>query len=239
MPSNLLIVLLLVGGYSFIHLFSYTRIRSQALDGYRLLLESVLAGCVLGFVSYFSIALLDRREPQVRGYWHEYAPRMPYVATTIGVAIIGVCLPFLLNFLLKCIGITAERNRRWAVKRYGNALQRLLQEALDHERPICVTLENKKVYVGTVSSVPTLSPTDTYFSVIPFFSGYRDKDTLDLNFTVDYVKLYDKGLSPDHFKVVLPIASIRGIAFFDPAAYPAFVIEQESSVNGPLDPVAQ
>lgn len=229
MPSNVLLLLLLVGGYWCIHIFSYTRIRSQMLDGYRLLLESVSVGAVLGFAAYVVIVILDWRFPGTRNAWHAYAPHLPYAATAIGAAIVGVAGPMSLNAVFHVFGITKEKNRRRAVQRYGNSLQRTLQDALDDERLVCVTLENKKAYVGIVAWLPTLSPTDTYFSLIPIFSGYRDKDTLNLIFTVAYLDIYEKGFSPSNFKVVLPMANIRSLAFFDPKAYPEFIVEQKES----------
>jgi len=50
MPTNLLL-LPLVGGYCLTHFCYYFRFRSQRLDGYRLLLESALAGILLAILS--------------------------------------------------------------------------------------------------------------------------------------------------------------------------------------------
>lgn len=48
MPSNLLLLLPLLGGYGFIHLFYFTRFRAQTLEGHRLIFEAAMWG--FGFV---------------------------------------------------------------------------------------------------------------------------------------------------------------------------------------------
>ncbi len=63
--------------------------------------------------------------------------------------------------------------------------------------------------------------------LVPWFSGHRDKDALTLVFTVEYLRVYEREhLDPYEFRVVIPVPSIRMISFFDPAVYPAFVVDE-------------
>jgi hypothetical protein len=77
-----------------------------------------------------------------------------------------------------------------------------------------------------VAAAPNLEPHDTFLAITPFYSGYRDRQTLRLVLTVDYLNVYDQhGLYAEDFRVVVPVASIRMASFFDQAAYPAFIVE--------------
>ena len=68
--------------------------------------------------------------------------------------------------------------------------RRLLHEAEQQDRPISITLENRKWYVGYVAESPNLSPEEIYFRLLPVISGYRDKDTLETFRTVLYEEVY-------------------------------------------------
>jgi hypothetical protein len=93
---------------------------------------------------------------------------------------------------------------------------------------VSISLDNGKFYVGLVAAAPNLEPHDTFLSITPFYSGYRDKETHRLMFTVDYLKVYDKhALDPEDCRVVVPMSSIRMASLFDQAAYPAFIVESD------------
>lgn len=74
--------------------------------------------------------------------------------------------------------------------------QALLLESLSSKRLYMFTMEDRKVYIGCVSSIGSLqdhdSNADDGFSIIPIYSGYRDKDKLTVEFTTPYEKVYDK-----------------------------------------------
>lgn len=237
MPSNLLLLLPLLGGYWFIHAFYYSRIRAQSLDGNRLLLDSIAAGMLLCLASFGVVLVTGNVLPTLRTTWHTVGPHIPYLATVIGGTVMGLVLPYLLNGLGTLFGFPYMSARRAALARYGNELQRTLTRAAEDEMPISVTLDNRKTYVGLVGFVPTLNPNDQYFSIIPFFSGYREKDTLDLFFTVDYLDVYKRaGVDQNKFLLVLPIAKVTALSFFDPSVYPSFDIHSGSSeetINAP------
>ena len=110
--------------------------------------------------------------------------------------------------------------QRSAVARHGNELLKLLHSASDQERAVSITLDNRKVYVGMVSEAPNLEPHDRFVALIPLYSGYRSNDTLELTFTVDYLKHYlDQSLDWADFIVVLPLDNVRTISFFDHNVY--------------------
>ena len=64
--------------------------------------------------------------------------------------------------------------------------------------------------MGSVAVLPNLDPRDAFVGIIPFLSGFRDKDDLTLHWSVDYLSLYEsEHLPPEQFQVVVPINSIR------------------------------
>lgn len=234
MPTNLLLLPLL-GGYWFIHSFSYTRMRSQALDGYRLLLESAIAGLWFGIAARLIAFLLSRFLPGLERTWLEIAPHYDYLGTAIIAAALGVLSARPLNWFLESTGILrVEAARRRAVEQAGSRIHILLQTASNEERPVAFTLDNRKVYIGLVTGAPGLRPTDTSLTIIPFLSGYRETETMNLVFTVDYLRVYEEQqLDPREFQLAVPVSAIKTVGFFDPAVYAAFNVEADDGVEVP------
>ncbi|MBT0647116.1 hypothetical protein KJJ93_29425, partial [Escherichia coli] len=70
-------------------------------------------------------------------------------------------------------------------------LDSMLLDAMESrpKKSILVTLSSRKVYVGIVNGIqePTESEApNSYISIFPIMSGYRDKDTLSITFTNSY-----------------------------------------------------
>ncbi len=226
MPTNLLLLPLLAG-YFLLHQFNYTRFRAQRLDGYRLLLESAFVGLVLAGAVRILVSLAVRWSPPngylfwVAGVVGSAFPGEHFVTTAVVSLFLGLTLPLLAN--LKC---DVEKAQRWAINRYGNQILRLVHQAAQEERLVSVTLDNRKVYIGVVKDAPNLESHDSFLSVVPFFSGSRETGDLHLNLTVDYLKFYEANpdLDKNTFRVVVPIANVRMISFFDQAVYPKIVM---------------
>ena len=57
---------------------------------------------------------------------------------------------------------------------------------------VMITFSDKKVYIGTVhrnlNLLKNFSENHNIFKFIPFYSGYRNKDTLDVELTTNYIK---------------------------------------------------
>jgi hypothetical protein len=171
MPTNL-ILLPLLGGYWFLHVFYFTRFRSQRLDGYRLLVESALVGVLLLGLARPLAALLNR---PLRTLWSTIAPPdIPFLGTTCISLLLGLGLPYGLNYVLaKSKWMTILDAKSKAIERHGNDLLRLLHTASLEEKTVSISLDTGKVYVGLVAATPNLAPHDTYLGITPFYSGYR------------------------------------------------------------------
>lgn len=73
--------------------------------------------------------------------------------------------------------------------------QALLLDSLFNKRLYMFSMEDRKVYIGWVKNFGNLqdhdSNNDEGFSIIPIYSGFRDKDRLTVEFTTPYEKVYD------------------------------------------------
>lgn len=111
-----------------------------------------------------------------------------------------------------------------------NSLERLLYAAADEWSFLILTLKDGKVYVGVVGTLPPdPASTDAYLELLPFKSGYRDKDKKTLHFTTHYEDVYESidAASKDallhDFTKVIPIADIESIGRFREDVYLEFV----------------
>ena len=240
MPTNLLILPLL-GGFLLVHLFHFSRVRSQQLEGYRLLFWSGVSGSVLlalaRLLTYWVVAVGLFKLSWVLK-WHAFFP-VDFSGTGVTALALGVILPLVGNL---CVG--RQRAQDLAVRRYGGGLSSLLHDAAMREFPVSVTLENRKTYVGFVIVAPNLDPSDQYVQILPLLSGYRDKDDLRLRLTNNYSEVYESGgVDPSDFIVVLRVENIRMASLYDPnlptAAFempePELPPSTSAADNSPLD----
>jgi hypothetical protein len=223
MPYNLLLLPLL-GGFLFIHLAHYFRFGAQRLDGYRLLLQSAIAGTCLAGIARIIVELLGVATFGLSALtvWYKFFP-FPYSAESSLSLVLGPVIAGLVNLF-----IDTETAMSKEIKRHGNALIRLLHLAAEESLLISVTLDNRKWYVGWVTESPNLDPQELYFRLLPFTSGYRDKDTLETLRTVFYQNvLEDESLDPDRFFITLPLKDIKTANLFDPDVYNQYFAEPD------------
>jgi len=99
MPANIFLIPLLAG-YLFVHLCNRFRFRAQYLDGYRLLIESALAGVILLGISRIITLSIDATLPAVRLFWHDKIapdPNLAYIGTAIVSLGLGILVPLISN----------------------------------------------------------------------------------------------------------------------------------------------
>lgn len=228
MPFNLLLLPLL-GGFYFLHALNYTRWRSPRLDGQRLIFESALVAVVLAAAGWLSCRTLTQ-VGWIRSAWDSWAPAgIPYLGSGIMSLAWGLALPHTFNWLLNRTGRLDDRTAQSrAIAKHGNYLIRLLHSAALEEKPVMLTLDTRKVYIGIVSDAPNLEPHETYVAISPMLSGYRDSNTQELRLSTDYLRAYATQ-NPRDFRIVISMSAIKTATYFDHAIYKAFSIE----VSGP------
>jgi hypothetical protein len=215
LPFNLLLFPLLAG-YLFLHTNRYLRWRAQTLDGNRLLLEAAKYGIVFGIagraITY--LAAFIPKEEYVQGTLHKAAP-FDYAGTAVAALLLGVIGGPFSNLFFDELAA-----KSLALRRQGNHLLRLLNEASEEGSLISVTLDTRKWYVGYVVETPSLDPKDQYFSIIPIFSGYRDGDTLEARRLTEY--RFDSLSNVDAYAKVLNTTRVVDANVFDVDLYETY-----------------
>lgn len=112
---------------------------------------------------------------------------------------------------------------------------RIIIDALTTQTPVRISLKSRKVYIGIIVS-EHFEPSDLdNIIVIPYFSGYREKDTLKLILDTNYADIYIKNglvswaenensqaeaadnaekIGLHHFRCVISSAEIESISLF-------------------------
>lgn len=99
--------------------------------------------------------------------------------------------------------------------------------AAEEMKPIAITLDTNKVYVGMVAD--TLEPSDSksYLSILPIYSGYRDKEKLSFKLDRKYDTLLQGLLNEDEdvlnakldYVIAIPIDRIVTLHVFNEDLY--------------------
>ena len=229
MPYNLLLLPLL-GGFTFLRFFIPTKPFFLRQEGYKLLIYSSLVGIILLSLS-FKLSIVDSVKLQpIKCWWDYYVPfEHSGIATTS--LLLGCCLPFALNvfisLFLRMTGLidsvfnAKDIFKVMAMHKYGDSLELLLEKAVFEIKEVSITLKNNKVYIGMVTMYPQPHTKGLQFiSILPYSSGFRDEKTKEITRTTDYVQIYDRlkdlmkidpFLSESDFDIAIPISEILSI----------------------------
>lgn len=110
------------------------------------------------------------------------------------------------------------------IRDYGGELRVLLHEIAEEGALASLTMKNRKVYVGYITTAPGLME-PSYVGLLPIISGYRDDETLRVRFTTRYQHVYEEMASEqnetdlDRFVMVLPLDNIESANEFDSDIY--------------------
>lgn len=233
MPYNLLL-LPLMGGFVFLYTTYLLRFYTQRLDGYKLLFFAAIAGTCLASGARLIVVALAQTPAgaPLKNWWTIFSP-FPYSATSALAFVLGPVLAVMINLF-----VGREKAKGIEIRRHGNALLQLLHNAEREKLLISITLASRKWYVGWVAESPNLRPDERYFSLLPFTSGYRDKDTLETYRTVFYEDaLTGDGRSAKEFVMILPLEGVQVANLFDPDVYNEYFAESEDA--SPAEPGAR
>lgn len=230
MPYNWLLLPLL-GGFLFFHITHYFRFSAQRLDGYRLLLQTAVAGACLAFLARLSTLGLEILVGQdlFTSFWNQFAPFAFSGTSTLALAL-GPILAFILNAF-----INIDKAKDIEIRRHGNALTKLLHRAQKENSLVSITLDNRKWYVGWVTESPNLDPQELYFRLLPFTSGYRDKDDLEPVRTVFYdAAINGKEVDRNILYITLPLKDVKIANLFSEDLYNDYFAELPESDENPV-----
>lgn len=123
-----------------------------------------------------------------------------------------------------CANLIWRTQWRRAAGLTGDLIEVLLQDALDANALVEVTLANRKCYIGLPFDSGASTPKDADISLVPFISGYRDERTLSLKMTTFYAgvlrEVVQSGQNPfAELQVVIPKDQIMWARKFDMERY--------------------
>jgi hypothetical protein len=166
---------------------------------------------------------LDRRFPaSFIGLLDKHFPD-PFTAEVLLSLALALVLPVLLNLVYR-----SEWCAKRAARNAGEHMELVVIESLEESKPIEVSLQNRKIYMGWAVDTGVGSSADADVAMVPMFSGYRDEDTLDSMITMDYAPVIRRNLGQNRaldlrdFRVVIPMSEIVSVRLFDEDVYNDF-----------------
>lgn len=127
--------------------------------------------------------------------------------------------------------LPARKERRLQKIVSENHLENFVLEASYTQFPIIVTLASRKTYVGLCFGDELTNSEVESVAILPYLSGYRNKDDLTFEDTTNYWNHYQnegifdsthEHLTLNDFRVILPRSEIESYAFFDIDTYIKF-----------------
>lgn len=125
-------------------------------------------------------------------------------------------------------GLTSLKPLEAAINYLNADFERIVLKALSEEKPVCMSMADRKVYVGYLSGSVDPSDVNDMIRLLPYMSGYRSAESLELVFTDYYDLIYkaipengsgERTLDQSEFELALPIRDIRSCRLFDTSVY--------------------
>lgn len=187
------------------------------------------AGITLLFLALHIITFLK---------WNFWTAGIALIWTSETAEYIHAGLITLLAFYLCEAEIKKQNQRAPAAQQQDmkklDAVLNLVIDAAENQRPVKVSLKSRKVYIGIIPGEQFERTDIDNLALIPYYSGHRDKDTLQLTFDSNYIEVYEKNgiFTPDsesvtadslsrldNFRIVIRMNEVESISFFDMDAY--------------------
>lgn len=143
----------------------------------------------------------------------------------------AVALSQLLNAFTKWIPYIWLKSLEKAIEH--NELEKLIYMSVTEDKLLTVTMDSGKFYIGWCDNLPNPSNVREWVQLLPLFSGYRHEETKHLEFTTDYLTVYEEIKEGDDihyiasnsikdFRISLPVNKIASINVFNLQYYDRF-----------------
>lgn len=244
MPRLDLIILPLLAGYIFLVSFNITKYYHLRLERQRLIYNSLVMAVLLSVIVYlldfyifksnFSIKYLETR-PLVcyRNQLSSWIDSVLNIQPKVGLkhSIIVLLISYPLAIVLN-LAFSRKFAFEYTIQRWGNHLERIiwfsLTEKKDEDKLLMLTTKSNKVYIGYINRLDEPIGV-TYLTIIPNFSGYRNKENLKLEITTSYTDVIEKYVLEDRkadignkLGVILPVSEILFVSKFDTEIFGRF-----------------
>ncbi len=179
-----------------------------------------MAGVPLLALARFIVWLGEGRYPEFEALWRSYAP-FDHSGTIALSILLALAIPFLVNRFVDKSAMTAR-----AARENGGLVEWTIRDCVNRKALIELSTRTCKSYIGFARECGVATDGEASVSLIPFFSGYRRKDTRELVITTHYMAILEDcrnglfpGLSSKDFQVTMPMAEVVSARLFHPDAY--------------------
>jgi hypothetical protein len=193
-------------------------------------LLSALIACVLALFARFAILILiwlpwgwvphSVSERFLRfdlGWFANQLWPVPFAGTALAA--------FFLAFLLAELSIRimhVGRVNGWVIRNFAGELTKLLYDSMLQIKPVSLTLDCRKFYIGFVQEIPSLDPSKAFVRLLPIVSGYRHDKTMRFKFTTDYTKALAASKDVNDYVLTIPLSTVKIANLFDPNTHQQF-----------------
>lgn len=228
-----LLIIPAIGGYWFLTHWNFTRYRAARSAGYHLFFGAAAWGILLFAISHVIVLTLHNCFELGETAWGTVFPS-PYTDTVTLSVLLGLIAPYLLNLFYK-----EEKAARGAAVEHGDGIELLIAESFRNHQFVEITLRTGKVYVGLPLEPAIAIQGEADVSLLPFASGYRNKDTQELTLTSYYGTVLQDALNEgeiqkaDDLRVVVALSEIVSARPFIPEVFERF--QEHPASNGEDD----
>lgn len=210
-------------------------------EGYVFYFNSAFYGAAIFFMaSFLYLIILSNFEGIIifiENLVKEIFPGLDYrlFSTSLSISVIALLVGTFLGRILNNIPYFSKYLNWYFYQQSIKDIdsERILFRSIKRSLPVCLSMEDGKVYVGFV--IRTFDPVSEVkeIRILPLISGYKKRNTKKIVFTTFYDEIYQKiedekiGNHLNHleigdFEKVLPFAKIDCINLFDIEAYNEF-----------------
>jgi hypothetical protein len=216
------LLFVLSGAFIFLYRCHYTSYLAARTEGRQLLFR---VGAAAACLVILARALLWAGESLISNWgivgklWSGVSMPfdIPLLRVYVTAFVLGPVLAYTVNLFYR-----ADTASTRAIERYGTEQEKLLFKAMQDSSLVSVTLESRKVYIGWPVYSPDLRHETNDFRLLPALSGYRKEDDLSLDFTTQYLDIYDhieseviEGVRAKDFEIVLPLEKVVSVNRFE------------------------
>ena len=217
-----------LSGYWFLTHLHYTNYNVVRASGYHVFFQSAIAGGFLFVFAQMIIFLLKLCAADNAILMSSALASNP--APFIGSALSGLVFPLVGNRFYN-----REKSAAHIAEKNGYRLDLLLAQSVKEQEFVELSLRSRKSYIGLILGSEITRHGEPDIALLPLVSGYRDKDTLELEITTDYTPALKKsvedasGLQHEDFQIVIPRDEVVSARIFYPETYNLFQDEKGSA----------
>lgn len=210
-------------GYFLLRMLNFTRFSVARDAGYHVLFKSTIAGAILFGIAHGFIMAMNQWVLDISDKWQTYI-NYPFSDTIA----LGILLGLLVCFVGNRIYSEGKAAEAIAIKD-GDLIELLIRESMRTRKSVEISLKTGKSYIGFAVESGIAKSGESDISLIPVASGYRNKNSQELEITTNYASVIAESY-PDaksyldyvDFRIIIPKSEIVSARLFDPDIYQRF-----------------